>query len=88
VSAFLLQPFINYNLPHGWYLVTSPIITANWRAASGDQWILPVGGGVGRLFRIGKQPINASLQAYANVVKPDLFGDVTIRAQIQFLFPK
>jgi hypothetical protein len=41
-----------------------------------------------RLFRIGKQPINASLQAYANVVKPDIFGDVTIRAQIQFLFPK
>ena len=82
VSAFLLQPFINYNLLNGWYLVTSPIITANWRAASGDQWILPVGGGVGRLFRIGKQPINASLQAYANVVKPDLFGDVTIRAQV------
>jgi len=88
VSAFLLQPFINYNLPHGWYLVTSPIVTANWRATSGDQWILPVGGGVGRLFRIGKQPINASLQAYANVVKPDIFGDVTVRAQIQFLFPK
>jgi len=46
------------------------------------------GGGVGRLFRIGKQPISASLQAYANVVKPDIFGDVTIRGQIQFLFPK
>jgi hypothetical protein len=88
VSAFLLQPFINYNLPKGWYLVTSPIVTANWRAASGDQWILPVGGGVGRVFRVGRQPINASLQAYANVVKPDNFGDVTIRAQIQFLFPQ
>ncbi|MEB3104406.1 MAG: neuromedin U [Cyanobacteriota bacterium] len=87
VSAFLLQPFINYNLPNGWYLVTSPIVTANWRAASGDQWILPVGGGVGRVFRVGSQPINASLQAYANVVKPDNFGDVTIRAQVQFLFP-
>ncbi len=87
VSAFLLQPFINYNLPNGWYLVTSPIVTASWRADSGDQWIVPVGGGVGRLFRVGSQPINASLQAYANVVKPDNFGDVTIRAQIQFLFP-
>ena len=63
VSAFLLQPFINYNLSQGWYLVTAPIVTANWRAASADKWILPVGGGVGRLFRIGKQPINASLQA-------------------------
>jgi len=88
VSAYLLQPFINYNLPKGWYLVTSPIVTANWRAASSDQWILPVGGGVGRVFRIGRQPINASLQAYANVVQPDNFGDVTIRAQIQFLFPQ
>ena len=87
VSALLLQPFINYNLRHGWYLVTAPIITANWRA-EGEQWLVPVGGGVGRLFRIGNQPINASLQAYANVVKPDVFGDVTIRAQIQFLFPK
>lgn len=87
VSAFLLQPFINYNLPNGWYLVTSPIVTANWRAASGNQWIVPVGGGVGRVFRVGSQPINASLQAFANVVKPDNFGDVTIRAQVQFLFP-
>ena len=87
VSAFLLQPFINYNLSNGWYLVTSPIVTANWRAASGDQWIVPVGGGVGRVFRLGSQPINASLQAFANVVKPDNFGDVTIRAQVQFLFP-
>ena len=42
VSAFLLQPFINYNLPKGWYLVTSPIVTANWgqpAATSGScQW--------------------------------------------------
>ena len=28
-SRFLLQYFINYNLPHGWYLSSSPIITAD-----------------------------------------------------------
>ena len=87
VSAFLVQPFVNYNLPGGWYLVSSPIITANWQRAN-DQWIVPVGGGFGRVFRVGRQPINASLQAYGNVIKPDGFGDVTVRAQIQFLFPK
>lgn len=87
VSAFLLQPFINYNLSNGWYLVSSPIVTANWQAANGEQWILPVGGGVGRVFRVGRQPLNASLQAYANVVKPENFGELTIRAQLQFLFP-
>ena len=29
VSYFLLQPFINYNLSEGWYLVTAPNFTAN-----------------------------------------------------------
>jgi hypothetical protein len=86
VNQFLLQPFVNFNLPNGWYLVSSPIITANWQASS-DRWLVPIGGGVGRVFRVGSQPVNASLQAYANVAKPDLFGDVTIRAQIQLLFP-
>ncbi|MHC4981536.1 MAG: hypothetical protein ACYTGT_21380 [Planctomycetota bacterium] len=38
VSEFLWQPFINYNIPEGkgWYLTTSPIITANWMADSDD----------------------------------------------------
>ena len=49
---------------------------------------VPVGGGFGRVFRVGRQPMNASLQAYGNVIKPDGFGDVAVRAQIQFLFPK
>ena len=42
VSAFLVQPFVNYNLPHGWYLTASPIMTANWKADSGDQWTVPL----------------------------------------------
>jgi hypothetical protein len=87
VSAFLVQPFVNYNLPGGWYLVSSPIITANWQRAN-EPWTLPVGGGFGRVFRVGRQPMNASLQAYGNAIKPSGFGDVTVRAQIQFLFPK
>ena len=86
VNQFLLQPFVNFNLPNGWYLVSSPIITANWQASS-DRWLVPIGAGVGRVFRVGSQPVNASLQAYANVAKPDLYGDVTIRAQVQLLFP-
>ena len=38
VDALLVQPFINYNFPHGWYLVSAPIITANWEAASDERW--------------------------------------------------
>jgi hypothetical protein len=31
---------------------------------------VPFGGGIGRLFKIDKQPINARIRAFYNVVKP------------------
>ena len=88
VSAFLVQPFVNYNLPQGWYLVSSPIITANWEADSGEQWTVPVGGGIGKIFKIGKQSFNAQLQAFDNVKTPKNGPDWQLRFQIQLLFPE
>jgi Protein of unknown function (DUF1254) len=60
VNQTLIQPFVNYNLEDGWFLVTAPIITANWEADSEDRWVVPIGGGGGRVFRIGQQPVNAA----------------------------
>jgi hypothetical protein len=37
VDALLVQPFVNYKFPHGWYVTSSPIITANWEAASDER---------------------------------------------------
>jgi len=87
INQMLIQYFINYNLAQGWYLVSAPILTANWKADSGNQWTVPFGAGVGKILKIGKQPINVSAHAYSNVVKPDLGADWTLRLQIQFLFP-
>jgi hypothetical protein len=56
VNALLLQPFVNYNFGEGWYLATSPILTANWVASGGDRWIVPFGGGGGKLFRLKELP--------------------------------
>ncbi len=89
VNLFTWQPFVNYNLDGGWYLTTSPLITANWEADSDNTWTVPVGGGFGKIFRIGTRPINASLQGYYNVEEPDDFGpEWSIRFQLQFLFPR
>jgi hypothetical protein len=89
VNQMLIQPFVNYNIADGWYLVSAPIATANWEAErSKDIWTVPVGGGVGRLFRLGKLPINMSLQAFDYVEKPAFGADWELRAQVQFLFPK
>ena len=51
VNAMTLQPFLNYNLPKGWYLTTSPLITANWEADDDNRWTVPIGGGIGRILR-------------------------------------
>ena len=89
VSELLVQPFINYNMDDGWYLTASPVATANWKAArSSDRWTVPVGGGVGKIVRLGKLPVNMQLQAYYNVVRPDPIGAWTVRFQIQLLFPR
>ncbi len=90
VDQFVLQYFVNYNLPQGWYLTTSPLITAMWDADSGDKWTVPFGGGFGKLHRFGKQPVNMQVQAFGNAVTPDDLphADWTLRFQIQFIFPK
>ncbi len=88
VNLFTWQPFVNYNLDDGWYLTSIPLITANWEADSSDTWTVPLGGGVGKVFRIGKQPMNVSAAAYYNVAKPDFGADWQMRFQVQFLFPK
>ena len=88
VNQMTLQPFVNYNLPGGWYLTSSPIITADWEASDGDRWTVPVGGGFGRVFKIDKQAVNAQLAAYYNVARPTGGADWQLRAQVQLLFPK
>ena len=37
VNQFLFQPFVNYNLDGGWYLTSTPIMTANWDQED-DGW--------------------------------------------------
>jgi len=88
VNQTLIEPFINYNLKDGWYLISDSIITANWYASSSNRWTVPLGGGAGKLFTIGKQVINSRLEAYYNVVKPDGAPEWSTTFTFQFLFPK
>jgi hypothetical protein len=84
----LIQPFVNYNFPDGFYLTSAPILTVDWKAESSQQWTVPVGGGVGKIFHLGKLPVNTQISAYYNVVKPDFGANWQIRAQVQLMFPK
>jgi hypothetical protein len=100
VNQFLLQYFINYNMKKGWYLTSSPILTANWNSqasgeaangndtTSGGVWTIPFGGGAGRIMRLGFQPVNIAVNFYGNAVHPTGASSWGMRLQIALLYPK
>ena len=66
----------------------APVMTSNWKADAGQRWVVPVGGGAGKVFRLGKLPINTQIQGFYNAVRPDEYSKVQLRFQFQFLFPQ
>ena len=100
VNQMLLQWFVNYNLKKGYYLASGPIVTANWNstgsfdASTGDDttggnvWVVPFGGGIGQVRKLGFQPINWTVQFYGNAVHPQNASPWSFRLQIALLYPK
>lgn len=90
VSLTTWQPIINYNIPNcnGWYLSSTPVLSYNWNADSDNAWTIPLGGGVGRVFKIGDQAINAKIQGFGYAKAPDNGPDWTVQLQFTLLFPK
>jgi hypothetical protein len=88
VNALTLQYFINYNMKGGWYLSMAPVITSNWEATDDNKWTVPVGGGVGRVFKLGKQHVNIKAATYYNAVSPKDASDWNFQFTWTFLFPK
>ena len=87
VKLSTLQYFVNYNFPD-FYLNTSPTMSYDWNADSDEAWTIPVGGGIGRVFRFGEMPVDMRLSAYWNVEAPDSAPDWFTEFQVKLLFPK
>lgn len=87
VNQLTAQYFINLNFKSGWYLGTSPVITANWKAPAGQKWLVPVGLSLGKIFKLGKLPLNGQVGGYDDVVAPDPGPGWQLRLQLALLFP-
>jgi hypothetical protein len=87
VNTMVLRPLLNYTLPNGWYLTSSPSIAANWKADTGDRWLVPLGGGVGRVFAIGKQRMSTTVEFYYHAESPKIGPDWQLRVQFSLLYP-
>lgn len=89
VNLMGMRPAISYHLDNGWYLSTSPSIAADWAAIDDrNRWLLPVGGGVGKILVIGGQRISALVEAYQHVLSPENGPDWQLRLQVSLLYPK
>ena len=86
INQLYIDAFANYNFKHGWALGYTPEIYVNWNEPD-DAWNLPVGLNVSKVFKIGKQPLSANLAWYYNVIRPDDYPDMYIKAGLTFLFP-
>lgn len=87
INIMTIQPLVNYNFDHGWYLTSNPYWTANWNRPSREKWTIPIGGGLGKLFMISKQPMTFSVGAYWYPIKPPGAPKWSVRMTLQYLFP-
>jgi hypothetical protein len=89
ISSIFIQPFFNYNLKNAWAIFAgSSGITANWLATPQQgKWLVPIGTGLSKTFKLGEQPMQLGLFYFGNVVRPAnaAYGD--IRLNWSLLFP-
>jgi hypothetical protein len=90
VKQMALELSGQFNLPKNWYLSTQPEIDANWNRMSENRWLVPIGGGIGRIFSVGKQSLDGTLLFYRNVVRPEMIPSAKwqMTAQLALLYPK
>jgi hypothetical protein len=89
ISTLFVQPFFNYNLKNAWALfIGSSGITANWVATPQQgKWLVPIGFGGSKTFKLGDQPMQLSLNYFGNVVRPANAPYGNIRFTWSLLFP-
>ena len=88
VNQTFLQPFIAYGTKTGYTFTLQTESTANWEAASGQKWTVPLNVQLSKVTRLGKRPMSVALSPGYFLEKPDGGPNWKIRAALTLLFPK
>lgn len=87
VSQTLLQPFLSYAAPKQVTLTLNAEAGANWRAEDGEEWTIPVQLSVGKIVKLGSQPLSFQVGGGYFVEKPDGGPDWRLRTGVTVLIP-
>ena len=74
INELTIRPLAFYTLPAGWYLTSTPIISADWTVDEHNRWTVPLGGGFGRVFPVGNIVMDLQVQAFYNGVTAPAVG--------------
>jgi len=87
VSALSLQPFITMHFKKGWYIGTPDTPqTYNFKS---DKWTWALGGQVGRVMKLGKQPVKLFGEVLYNPEDDNgPNAEWTAKVNVTFLLPK
>jgi hypothetical protein len=88
-SELATQPIVVKNLSDGWFLRFDPIVTTDWAHHGGTT--IPLNLGVGRVFELGQQRINAYVQPEWTVQRPRDAPQTprfTLRFAFHLLYPQ
>jgi hypothetical protein len=88
MNELSLEPFVDYNLNAGWFLSCHPGVSADWNAPRADRWVVPLGGGFGKAFALGRHSAVVSALAYYNLERPTGASNWEMHLGVQFLFAK
>ena len=69
-----LQVFLAYSFGNGWQLESNPTILYDWEAVSGNQWLVPICGGISKTFSVGKRSMKLGVELQHYIESPERFG--------------
>jgi hypothetical protein len=89
VSQMFLQPFLSYTTPKAITYTIQSETTANWEAASGQEWTIPINFLFSKVLKFGPFPASYQVGAGWFAESPDVGGaDWKLRAAIVILLPR
>jgi hypothetical protein len=87
INLLDVQYFINFNLPQGWAVGTSPDVLVDFSRSS-DRWTVPFGALVVKTFVLSSLALQLQFAGYYNVVRPDGAPQWVFRTQFTLVLPE
>ena len=83
ISQTDIQYTIRYSLPDAWSIGMGPTVSIDWEEDSDNRFTVPVGLGLTKTTRWGKNPVKLRLETHYSVIRPDDYGNEwVVRFQI------